>query len=424
MFLDFSFKKEGIVMKFLGMLFLLTVYGVSFEYHLKPYTVTEGVSCFFGLYGDAKEENGGRVVNTCYVESSEGYIVIDSGPTYQYAQQAYNVMQEANPLPVKYVINTTVQDTHVLGNEFYQERGAKLIGPESYYKLFNQNITSSISHKISKDAFSNTRLVPLDSYIKKDKKITLGDITIEIKQFNKENGRHLVAYFPKKQIVFVGNYVSNGQTPHMDKQYPLKGWRETLSEIENLSWNYLISSHGTKRDRTALVNTKKYLNFLVEKEEKSLKKKLEKQKKFLNIEMLATQKTAIKDKLLFNSEVTSINYTSFDRAKREAMSENKYIMVKVEASDCEPCVALNYELANNSHIKEMVRKHIKAVEIDADHDTIPMGLTYMGTPTVFLIEPKQNRVLMQLEGTLAAKDLENSLGIFLEESFIKGIASL
>jgi glyoxylase-like metal-dependent hydrolase (beta-lactamase superfamily II) len=399
-------------MKFWGMLFLLTVYGVSFEYHLKPYSVTEGVSCFFGLYGDAKEENGGRVVNTCYVESSEGYIVIDSGPTYQYAQQAYNAMQELNPLPVKYVINTTVQDTHVLGNEFYQERGAKLIGPESYYKLFNQNISSTLSHKISKDAFSNTRLVPLDSYIKKDKEITVGDMTIEIKQFNKENGRHLVAYFPKKQIVFVGDYVSNGQAPHMDKQYPLKGWRETLTKIENLSWNYLISSHGTKRDRTALVNTKKYLNFLVEKEEKSLKQKLEKQKKNLNIKMLAKR------------EATSINYTNFDLAKKEAMSENKYIMIKVEAGDCEPCVALNYELENNHHIKEMVRKHIKAVEINADYDAIPMGLSYMGTPTVFLIEPKSNRVLMQLEGTLAAKDLEQSLGRFLEESFMTGIASL
>ncbi len=409
--MDFSFKK-GTVVKFLGMLFLLTVYGVSFEYHLKPYTVTEGVSCFFGLYGDAKEENGGRVVNTCYVESSEGYIVIDSGPTYQYAQQAYNAMQEVNPLPVKYVINTTVQDTHVLGNEFYQEQGAKLVGPESYYKLFNQDITSTISHKISKDAFFNTRLVPLDSYIKKNKEITVGDVTLEVKQFNRENGRHLVAYFPKKQIVFVGNYVSNGQAPDMDKQYSLKSWKETLSEIENLSWNYLISSHGTKIDRTALVNTKKYLNFLVEKEEKSLKQELEKQKKKINIEMLA------------NREAKSINYTNFDQAKKEAMSENKYIMIKVEVGDCEPCVALNYELKNNSHIKEMVHRHIKAVEIDADYDALPMGLSYMGTPTVFLIEPKNNKVLMQLEGTLAVKDLEQSLEIFLEESFTKKIASL
>ena len=69
-------------------------------------------------------------------------------------------------------------------------------------------------------------------------------------------------------------------------------------------------------------------------------------------------------------------------------------------------------------------KHIKAVKIDADYDTVPMGLSYMGTPTVFLIEPKHDRILMQLEGTLAAKDLEQSLNLFLDDSFISGVASL
>ena len=99
-------------------------------------------------------------------------------------------------------------------------------------------------------------------------------------------------------------------------------------------------------------------------------------------------------------------------------------MIKVEASHCKPCIALNQELANNNHIKEMVNKHIKAVKINADYDTVPMGLTYMGTPTVFLIEPNEDRVLMQLEGGLAVRELEESLGLFLDDSFTKGVASL
>ena len=419
-------------MKSFGILFLLTVYSVSFEYHLKPYVVTEGVSCFFGLYGDAKEENGGRVVNTCYVESSEGYIVIDSGPTYQYAQQAYLAMQKIKTLPVKYVINTTVEDIHVLGNEFYQERGATLIGPESYYELFNQN-SFSISQQISKEAFSNTRLVPLDSYVKSDRDIIIGDTKIEIKRLDKDEGRHLIVNFPKTKTLFVGNYVSNGQVPKIDKCHSLAEWKDILSKIESLSWKYLISSHGTKRSRTALVDTKKYLNYLAKKEEKVLKKSIENQKNNSNIKMLATKKPLIKKLFIkqpfiknrvIKEEVPSIHYTNFERAKREAVMENKYIMIKVEASNCEPCVALNNELASNKHIKEMVNKHIKAVKINADYDSVPMGLTYMGTPTVFLIEPKQDRILMQLEGVLAVRELEESLDIFLDDSFKKGVASL
>ena len=402
-------------MKSLGMLFLLTIYGVSFEYYLKPYTVTEGVNCFFGLYGDAKKENGGRVVNTCYVESSDGYVVIDSGPTYQYAQQAYEAMQEKNPLPVKYVINTTAEELHVLGNEFYEERGAKLVGPEKYYELFNHSLPLKISKKISKEAFANTRLVPIHTYVKRNRDIVVGDTTIEIKWFDKKDGKHLVVYIPEKKTVFVGEYVSNGQPPHMDKSYSLEGWRGTLKEIEKLSWRYLISSHGTKRDRMAMADTKKYLKYLTQKEKKAFKKK----RASSPVKMLATKKLLIKKPL-----IPSIRYTNFDKAKREAMKEHKYIMIKIEANNCEPCVALNQELATNNHIKEMVNNHIKAVKINADYDTVPMGLSYMGTPTVFLIEPNEDRVLMQLEGGLAVRELEESLGIFLDDSFTKGVASL
>jgi len=404
-------------MKSLGMLCLLTVYGMSFEYHLEPYTVTEGVNCFFGLYGDATENNGGRVVNTCYVESSEGYVVIDSGPTYQYAQQAYDAMQEKNPLPVKYVINTTAEELHVLGNEFYQERGAKLIGPEKYYALFNHDIPS----KISKNIFPNTRLIPIDTYIKGNKNIVLGDTKIEIKSFDKKDGKHLVVYFPNKKTVFVGEYVSNKQAPHINKFYSLNTWKKVLNNIESLSWKYMISSHGTKRGRMAMNSTKKYLEYLTHKEKKVLKKKKISPS---SIKMLATKKLLLKKPFIKKREVPNIHYTSFDKAKKDAKREHKYVMIKVEASHCKPCIALNQELENNNHIKTMVNKHIKAVKINADYDTVPMGLTYMGTPTVFLIEPNEDRVLMQLEGSLAVKELEESLGLFLDDSFKKGVASL
>ena len=415
-------------MKSLGILFLLTVYGVSFEYHLKPYNVTDGVSCFFGLYGDANQINGGRVVNTCYVESSEGYVVIDSGPTYQYAQQAYIAMQKIKDLPVKYVINTTVEDIHVLGNEFYQERGAILVGPESYYELFNQLDSYNIVKKISKEAFLNTRIVPLDSYIKSDRDIVIGDTKIEIKRLDRDEGRHLIVNFPTKKTIFVGDYISNGQAPKIDKCHSLGDWKIVLDKVEELPWQYIISSHGTKRTRTALVDTKKYLNYLAKREKKSIEKSLQEQKNNPNIKMLALKKPLIKksllQKIVSKQKVPNIEYTNFEKARMEAIREDKYIMIKVESSHCKPCIVLNNELASNKHIKEMINKHIKAVKINADYDSVPMGLTYMGTPTVFLIEPKQDRVLMQLEGTLAAKELEESLDIFLDDSFKKGVALL
>ena len=233
-------------MRYFMIFLLLNVYSLGFEYHLKPYQITTGVECFFGLQGEAKRENGGRVLNTCYIESDGAYIIIDSGPTYSYAQQAYHVMQQKKALPIKYVINTSAKETHVLGNEFYKERGAVLIGPESYQQLLENRGKTDLSKTLTKDTFSNTRMIPLDIYQNRDTTINIGKSKIEIKKFEDRDGKHLVVYIPKQKIIFVGEYLSLIN----DQDISLR-----FEEIESLSWRYIISAHGTKRHRADLKNS-------------------------------------------------------------------------------------------------------------------------------------------------------------------------
>jgi len=121
-------------MRYILSLYLFTISLFGFNYHLKPYSISEGVECFFGLASTVNKINGGNIINTCFVETDDGFVVIDSGPTYSYAQQAYTIMQKMSKMPVKYVINTSTDEVHILGNGFYKERGAILIGPKDYNK--------------------------------------------------------------------------------------------------------------------------------------------------------------------------------------------------------------------------------------------------------------------------------------------------
>jgi glyoxylase-like metal-dependent hydrolase (beta-lactamase superfamily II) len=399
-------------MKFIMTLLLFTVYGFGFEYHLEPYTVTEGVECFFGLYGKAKEENGGRVLNTCYIESDAGYVVIDSGPTYSYAQQAYSVMQRKKALPVKYVINTSTQETHILGNQFYKEQGATLIGPKSYEEIIANNETPTLSSQLSVDTFVNTRLTALDIYLNADKNLTVGSLQLELKKLNQPNSQYLIVNLPDQKIIFAGEYLYNRRTP-LAKHSTVE-WSQAIKKIESISWERIIASHGIKMKRTALQSTKKYLhNLLAKTETKKIKPK-----------KIAKKDTKKDTKKISKKNIPNIHYTDFERAKSEAIRDNKLIMIKVEASHCKPCDRLNTVLATNNNIKKMVNRHIKAVKINTDYANVPMGLSYMGTPTVFLIQPKDERVLMQLEGSMAAKELEASLKLFVHDGFRVGLASL
>ena len=160
-------------MRYLASLFFFTITLFGFDYHLKPYKVSDGVHCFFGIPDQVSHVNGGNMVNSCYVETKDGYVVIDSGATYGYAQDAYGIMAKKNHLPVKYVINTSSDEVHMLGNEFYKEQGATLIGPKHHEQYLNRDKKLHLSTILSPDAFSNTRIIPLDIYIQENTSILL-----------------------------------------------------------------------------------------------------------------------------------------------------------------------------------------------------------------------------------------------------------
>ena len=73
----------------------------TFDYHLNAKKISDNVYCFFGALESISNENGGNMVNSCYVQTKKSFVVIDSGPTFAYAKQAYAQMQKIAKLPVK-----------------------------------------------------------------------------------------------------------------------------------------------------------------------------------------------------------------------------------------------------------------------------------------------------------------------------------
>jgi glyoxylase-like metal-dependent hydrolase (beta-lactamase superfamily II) len=248
-------------MKYIISLLFFTTAIFGFDYHLKSYKMAEDVECFFGLSSTANEINGGNIINSCYVRTKEGYVVIDSGPTYSYAQQANRVMNNKERLPVKYLINTTAEEAHILGSSFYKEQGAKLIGPKEY-KRYESRHLFELEQSIGTDAFQNTRMVPLDQYIEFDETIYVGGLEINIIKIINESDHYLIVYIPDRDIIFVGDMIFNNRLPSLKNGRSIVHWLEAIKKIEETSWKRLISSHGINTRYTAMKNTKSYLTIL------------------------------------------------------------------------------------------------------------------------------------------------------------------
>ena len=249
-------------MKFLLSLLLLSSLSDGFEYNLKPKKVVENVYCFFGKLENISKKNAGNMVNTCFVQTKEGFVVIDSGPTYAYAAQAYEQMQHIAKLPVKYVINTHDHDDHWLGNSFYKDKGALLIGPRTYEKNTLSGMETRMHSTLGDVLFAKTKIVKLDKIV--DNNLTLhiaGDL-FEISQPVKiaHTKGDLIVYFPRKKVVFTGDLLFNGRLTSL-RDGSIIGSLNALEMIENYHADFIISGHGYDTGKNA---TKQFVSYLSE----------------------------------------------------------------------------------------------------------------------------------------------------------------
>lgn len=240
----------------------------AFEYHLKPVSVAQDVHCFFGKPENITKENGGNMVNSCFVQTKEGYVVIDSGPTYAYADQAYTQMQNIANLPVKYVINTHGHDDHWLGNSFYKSKGALLIGPRTYEQNVVAGMHTRMERILGKELYGQTKIVNLDRVVDNNLTLNVGDKVFKIDQLVKQahTKGDLTVYLPKESIIFAGDIVFNDRLTSL-RDGSVLGSIKILEKIDALKPKVVVGGHGYRTDANA---TKVLKNYLLELKEQVL----------------------------------------------------------------------------------------------------------------------------------------------------------
>jgi glyoxylase-like metal-dependent hydrolase (beta-lactamase superfamily II) len=250
--------------------FILVNSLLSFDYKLQPKEVNSNIFCFFGLPEVMDKRNNGNMSNSCFVNMGTSYLVIDSGPTFQYATQAYTAMKKIKNLPVSYVINTHVHDDHWLGNCFYKTQHAKIIGSIAFKELPKLDETR-MQRRISLQAYKQTTQVFPTIFVDKEKTITIDGKKIDIKSVNHKahTNSDLFVYIPSKKVLFAGDLVFNERLPSL-RDGNINGWLQALREIKRMNVKYIIGGHGDIVGKNAVDFTYNYLSELHAKVKKLL----------------------------------------------------------------------------------------------------------------------------------------------------------
>lgn len=249
----------------------------AFDYQLKATKVSENVWCFLGALEGPSKENAGNMVNTCYVKTSDSYVLVDSGPSYQYAKQAYAVMSEIDKLPVKTVINTHDHDDHWLGNSFYKDTfKAEIIGPQCINDNYKEGDKTRMFNVLPANAIAGTKIIPVDKVPTKTLSLTIGGEIFEIVPIGTKahTDEDFFVYMPKRKVLFAGDLAMNGRITS-NRHGSLLGQLKAIEMMRSKDYEVFVPGHGVDTTKTGMDDAEKYFTLLHERVLKALEDDVE-----------------------------------------------------------------------------------------------------------------------------------------------------
>jgi len=248
-----------------------------FDYNLFPTKVSDSVWCFLGLLEGPSAKNAGAMSNSCWIKTNNSYVLLDSGPSYEFAKQSYKAMKKIADLPVSTVFISHDHDDHWLGNNFYKEEfNATLIGPALVNTNYKAGDQTRMFRKLPANAIQGTKIVKLDETPTKTISRTIGGEEFEFVAI--PNKAHTPSdfflYLPQRKVLFTGDVAMNGRVTS-NRDGSLIGQLKAIEMIREKEWNNLVAGHGFITDKTALDEAERYFKTMYESVTKALEEEVE-----------------------------------------------------------------------------------------------------------------------------------------------------
>ena len=249
--------------KFLFVILLFISTLSAFDYKLEPKKIADGVYIFVGVNEPVKKSNGGAIANSYWIKSSKHWIVVDAGPTYDYAKQAFEKMKKIANLPIALVFNTHFHDDHWMGDSYYKSLKVPIYATKTQEKEFKPGGSSRILKVLNKKDLQNTKIVKPDKIVDKNMTIQVDNLKLDIIKLNypAHAPEDFMIYLKDKNILFTGDILMSERITSI-RHGSIEGNLKAIKLIEKINPKIYANGHGKYTDKSGLKLTKAYLEKL------------------------------------------------------------------------------------------------------------------------------------------------------------------
>jgi len=237
----------------------------TLDYRLQPRRIAEHTWVIEGAVEDFSRANGCNIINTAFIATGEGVVVVNTGPSRLYGEQQRRAIARVTAEPVRQVFNLNLHPDYFLGNQAWGDKptqalAGSIAGMQAEGAAYEDNL-----YRLCGDWMRGTRATPARGALQ-PQTLRLGRHVLELRRLHGHTGDDLVLIDTHTGVLFAGGLVFAERvptTPHADPA----AWLASLDTLEQWraqgQFRLVVPSHGPVHEGgRGIAQTRDWLQWL------------------------------------------------------------------------------------------------------------------------------------------------------------------
>lgn len=215
-------------------------------YTLKPRNLTDGIWVVPGAQEDITLENGGAIANVVILDTTEGAVIIDTGPSRRFGEALRELARQLTGKDVVRVYVSHFHPDHIFGNQAFPRSTLACLQATADGIAQMGNGFSDSMYRIAGDWMRGTDVVVPEKIISSEPE-DFGNRTLRPLAMRGHTPGDLAIFDELSGILFTGDLVFLDRaptTPHAD----LERWRINLANLGGIPCAMVVPGHGPTED--------------------------------------------------------------------------------------------------------------------------------------------------------------------------------
>ncbi|MCQ4303598.1 quinoprotein relay system zinc metallohydrolase 1 [Stutzerimonas frequens] len=232
------------------------------RYTLQPRQIADDVWLLEGSTDNFDKANGGNIVNTGFIVTDAGVVVIDSGPSRRYGEAMRAAIASVTDRPVIKLLLTHHHPDHVLGNQAFTDVPIAALAGTTELLREQGNAMAENMYRLVGDWMRGTEVV-LPTETLAPGTLEIGGRALRLLALRGHTGADLAILDERSGVLFAGDILFYQRALTTPNSPGLDVWLEDLDTLEALPWKRLVAGHGPVADDAApFLQMRDYLGWL------------------------------------------------------------------------------------------------------------------------------------------------------------------